>query len=96
MQKKKILLIDDEVDILEIMSYNLEKEGYLVTTATNGNDGIEKAKEMIPDLILLDVMMPEKDGIETCQDLRQIKELQNTLIVFLSARCEESYLLSGF
>lgn len=96
MHKKKILLIDDEVDILEIMSYNLEKEGYLVSTATNGNDGIEKAKEMIPDLILLDVMMPEKDGIETCQDLRQIKELQNTLIVFLSARSEEFSQLAGF
>ena len=96
MHKKKILLIDDEVDILEIMSYNLEKEGYLVTTATNGNDGIEKAKEMIPDLILLDVMMPEKDGIETCQELRQIKELKNTLIVFLSARSEEFSQLAGF
>lgn len=96
MHKKKILLIDDEVDILEILSYNLEKEGYLVTTATNGNDGIQKAKEMIPDLILLDVMMPEKDGIETCQELRQIKELQNTLIVFLSARSEEFSQLAGF
>lgn len=96
MHKKKILLIDDEEDILEILSYNLEKEGYLVTTATNGNDGIEKAKEMIPDLILLDVMMPEKDGIETCQELRQIKELQNTLIVFLSARSEEFSQLAGF
>lgn len=96
MHKKKILLIDDEVDILEIISYNLEKEGYLVTTATNGNDGILKAKEMIPDLILLDVMMPEKDGIETCQELRQIKELQNTLIVFLSARSEEFSQLAGF
>ncbi|WP_373707812.1 response regulator transcription factor [Kaistella sp.] len=96
MHKKKILLIDDEVDILEIMSYNLEKEGYLVTTATNGNEGIQKAKEMIPDLILLDVMMPEKDGIETCQELRQIKELQNTLIVFLSARSEEFSQLAGF
>ncbi|MDQ0477576.1 MULTISPECIES: response regulator transcription factor [Chryseobacterium] len=96
MHKKKILLIDDEVDILEIISYNLEKEGYLVTTATNGNDGILKAKEIIPDLILLDVMMPEKDGIETCQELRQIKELQNTLIVFLSARSEEFSQLAGF
>ncbi|WHF52950.1 response regulator transcription factor [Chryseobacterium gotjawalense] len=96
MHKKKILLIDDEVDIIEIISYNLEKEGYLVTTATNGNDGILKAKEMIPDLILLDVMMPEKDGIETCQELRQIKELQNTLIVFLSARSEEFSQLAGF
>lgn len=96
MHKKKILLIDDEVDILEMLSYNLEKEGYLVATATNGNEGIEKAKEMIPDLILLDVMMPEKDGIETCQDLRQIKELHNTLIVFLSARSEEFSQLAGF
>lgn len=96
MHKKKILLIDDEEDILEMLSYNLEKEGYLVTTATNGNEGIQKAKEMIPDLILLDVMMPEKDGIETCQDLRQIKELQNTLIVFLSARSEEFSQLAGF
>ena len=96
MHKKKILLIDDEVDILEMLSYNLEKEGYLVATATNGNEGIQKAKEMIPDLILLDVMMPEKDGIETCQDLRQIKDLHNTLIVFLSARSEEFSQLAGF
>ncbi len=96
MHKKKILLIDDEEDILEILSYNLEKEGYLVTTAANGNDGIQLAQEIIPDLILLDVMMPEKDGIETCQELRQIKELQNTLIVFLSARSEEFSQLAGF
>lgn len=79
MNRKKILLIDDEQDILEIISYNLEKEGYQVFTATNGNEGIVKAKEILPDLILLDVMMPEKDGIETCQDLRKLKELQKTL-----------------
>ncbi len=96
MKQKKILLIDDEQDILEIISYNLEKEGYDVSTATNGNEGIEKAKQIIPDLILLDVMMPEKDGIETCQDLRKIKELQKTLIVFLSARSEEFSQLAGF
>ena len=96
MHNKKILLIDDEEDILEILSYNLEKEGYLVTTATNGNDGIKLAKEIIPDLILLDVMMPEKDGIETCQELRLIKELKNTWIVFLSARIEEFSQLAGF
>jgi two-component system alkaline phosphatase synthesis response regulator PhoP len=96
MKQKKILLIDDEQDILEILSYNLAKEGYEVFTATNGNEGIEKAKEIIPDLILLDVMMPEKDGIETCQDLRKIKELQQTLIVFLSARSEEFSQLAGF
>lgn len=96
MKQKKILLIDDEQDILEILSYNLEKEGYEVFTATNGNEGIEMAKKILPDLILLDVMMPEKDGIETCQDLRKIKELQKTLIVFLSARSEEFSQLAGF
>jgi two-component system alkaline phosphatase synthesis response regulator PhoP len=96
MKQKKILLIDDEQDILEIISYNLEKEGYYVFTATNGNEGIQVAKEIIPDLILLDVMMPEKDGIETCQDLRKIKELQKTLIVFLSARSEEFSQLAGY
>ena len=96
MKGKKILLIDDEQDILEILSYNLEKEGYQVFTANNGNEGIVKAKEIIPDLILLDVMMPEKDGIETCQEMRQIKELQTTLIVFLSARSEEFSQLAGF
>ncbi|KFC18244.1 response regulator transcription factor [Chryseobacterium sp. FH1] len=96
MSRKKILLIDDEQDILEIISYNLEKEGYQVFTAGNGNEGIAKAKEILPDLILLDVMMPEKDGIETCQDLRKIKELQKTLIVFLSARSEEFSQLAGY
>ena len=96
MNPKKILLIDDEQDILEIISYNLEKEGYEVYMADNGNDGIAKAKEISPDLILLDVMMPEKDGIETCQELRKIKELQKTLIVFLSARGEEFSQLAGY
>ena len=96
MGSKKILLIDDEHDILEIISYNLEKEGYLVYTADNGVDGIEKAKEILPDLILLDVMMPDKDGVETCQDLRKIKELKRTLIVFLSARGEEFSQLAGY
>lgn len=96
MNAKKILLIDDEQDILEILSYNLEKEGYQVFTADNGNTGIELAQQVIPDLILLDVMMPEKDGIETCQDLRKIKELQKTLIVFLSARGEEFSQLAGY
>lgn len=96
MNQKKILLIDDEQDILEILSYNLEKAGYDVYTAQNGNEGIGKAKEIVPDMILLDVMMPEKDGIETCQDLRRIPELQKTLIVFLSARSEEFSQLAGF
>ncbi len=96
MKDKKILLVDDEQDIIEILSYNLEKEGYKVFTANNGNEGIAKAKEIIPDLILLDVMMPEKDGIETCQEMRQIKDLQKTLIVFLSARAEEFSQLAGY
>lgn len=96
MKGKKILLVDDEQDILEILSYNLSKEGYSVFTASNGNEGIAKAQEILPDLILMDVMMPEKDGIETCQQMRQIKELQNTLIVFLSARNEEFSQLAGF
>ncbi len=82
MSTKKILLIDDEPDILELLSYNLTKEGYLVETAKNGVEGIEKAKELIPDMILLDVMMPEKDGIETCQDLRNIKELEKNFNYF--------------
>lgn len=94
--RKRILIIDDEPDIVEILSYNLEKEGYEVYTASNGNEGIEQAKQVIPDLILLDVMMPEKDGIETCQELREIKELKKTLIVFLSARGEEFSQLAGF
>lgn len=93
---QKILLIDDEADILEILSYNLEKEGYEISTAMNGYEGIAKAKEIIPDLILLDVMMPDKDGIETCQELRKIPQLQHTLIVFLSARGEEFSQLAGY
>lgn len=93
---KKILLIDDEQDILEILTYNLEREGYEVYTATNGTEGIDLAKKIIPDLVLLDVMMPEKDGIETCQDLRALPELRKTLIVFLSARGEEFSQLAGF
>lgn len=96
MNQKKILLIDDEEDILELLSYNLEKEGYSVTTASDGASGITIAKRIIPDLILLDVMMPEKDGIETCAELRTIRELQKTLIVFLSARSEEFSQLAGF
>lgn len=96
MMNKKILLIDDEQDILEILSYNLEKEGYTVYSVTSGIEGIKKAKEILPDLILLDVMMPEKDGIETCQELRQIPELKKTLIVFLSARGEEFSQLAGY
>ncbi|SDE18312.1 response regulator [Riemerella columbipharyngis] len=96
MKNKKILLIDDEPDILEILQYNLEKEGYTVYKASDSDSGIEMAKEIIPDLILLDVMMPNRDGIETCQELRKITELKRTLIVFLSARGEEFSQLAGY
>jgi two-component system alkaline phosphatase synthesis response regulator PhoP len=93
---KKILIADDEQDILEILKFNLEKEGYLVTTAKNGVEAIEKAKIIHPDLIILDIMMPLKNGIDTCQQLRTIPEFKNTLITFLTARNEEYSQLAGF
>ncbi|MDL1913371.1 MAG: response regulator transcription factor [Bergeyella sp.] len=96
MKPKKILLIDDEQDILEIFSYNLKKEGYDVYAAENGTEGINIAKKIIPDLILLDVMMPDKDGIEVCLELRNTNELHRTLIVLLSARGEEFSQLAGY
>ncbi|RQP13411.1 MAG: DNA-binding response regulator [Chryseobacterium sp.] len=96
MQRKKILLVDDEVDILEMVSYNLELEGYHVMTAESGDEALQLAAEWLPDLILLDVMMPGKDGIETCGELRNIPALADTLIVFLSARAEEFTQLAGF
>ena len=88
-KNQKILLVDDDPDILEFLSYNLEKEGYDVYTANNGNEAIEKAKEVTPDLIILDVMMPELDGIETCTEMRKIDSLKNTIITFLTARNED-------
>ena len=91
-----ILLVDDEEDILEFLQYNLSKEGYHVITANNGKLGLDIAKEMIPTLILLDVMMPEMDGMQVCEELRSCKELDNTFIVFLTARSEEYSELSGF
>lgn len=96
MSKFKILLVDDEPDILEFLSYNLHKEGYDVDTAENGVEGVKKAKILKPDLILLDIMMPEMDGIEACNQIRQIDSLANTLIVFLSARTEEFTQLAGY
>lgn len=96
MSKFKILLVDDEPDILEFLSYNLIKEGYVVETAENGVEGVRMAKSMKPDLILLDIMMPEMDGIEACNQIRKIDSLSSTLIVFLSARTEEFTQLAGF
>ena len=92
----KVLIVDDEKDILEFLSYNIEKEGFIVHTALNGKSAIEKAKKYKPDLIILDVMMPEMDGITTCQEIRSIPEISNTLILFLTARSEEYSELAGF
>ena len=92
----KVLIVDDEKDILEFLSYNLEKEGFIVHTALNGKSAIEKTKKYKPDLIILDVMMPEMDGITTCQEIRSIPEISNTLILFLTARSEEYSELAGF
>ena len=92
----KILLVDDEHDILEFLSYNLEKEGFIVSTAINGKLAIQLAKKFKPDLIILDVMMPEMDGITTCAEIRKIPELENLLILFLTARSEEYSELAGF
>ena len=90
MEKYKILVVDDEPDILEILTYNLEKEGFLVETAVDGEEGIQKAIKMQPDLIILDIMMPNIDGVEVCRNLRDKKQFENTLIAFLTAR-EEDY-----
>lgn len=89
MGKSRILLVDDEPDILELLSYNLEKENYKIMTASNGKEAIEKAQEFSPDLILLDIMMPEMDGVEVCYQLRSKPEFSNTVIAFLTARSED-------
>ncbi len=95
-EEKRILLVDDEVDILEFISYNLEKEGYKVYTAQNGRDAIRIAEKKDPDLIILDVMMPEMDGIVTCEEIRRIPKLKNTIISFLTARGEDYSQIAGF
>ena len=92
----KVLIADDEPDILEILSYQLNKEGYIVYTALDGLDCLQKAEKYNPHLILLDVMMPNLDGIETCRQLRLDRKFDNTLIVFLSARSEEYSQLAGY
>lgn len=92
----KILLVDDEVDILEFISYNLEKEGYKVYTAKNGAEAIKLAEKTLPDLIILDVMMPEMDGIAACEEIRRIPALQHTMIAFLTARGEDYSQIAGF
>ncbi|MDB4292102.1 response regulator transcription factor [Maribacter sp.] len=98
MKKKdiRILLVDDEPDILEIVGYNLSAAGYQIFTAQNGVEGIAKAKKKMPHLILLDVMMPEMDGIEACEVLRRTSGMENTIIVFLTARGEDYSQVAGF
>jgi two-component system alkaline phosphatase synthesis response regulator PhoP len=93
---QKILLVDDEPDILEFLSYNLEQAGYKVFTAENGKNGIDIARKESPDLIVIDVMMPGMDGIETCTEIRKIPGLKNILITFLTARSEEYTQIAGF
>lgn len=98
MKKKniKILLVDDEQDILEIIGYNLLQEGYQIITAQNGKEAILKAKKELPHLIIMDVMMPEMDGIEACENIRKIPELSHTIIAFLTARSEDYSQVAGF
>ncbi len=98
MNKKdiKILLVDDEPDILEIVRYNLSAEGYQVITAENGTQAIKKAKKQKPHLIILDVMMPEMDGIEACEHIRKLPDLKHTIITFLTARGEDYSQVAGF
>uniref|UniRef100_UPI00321648D1 response regulator transcription factor n=1 Tax=uncultured Draconibacterium sp. TaxID=1573823 RepID=UPI00321648D1 len=92
----KVLLVDDELDILEFLSYNLEKAGYKVYTAKNGVEAIKVAEKQIPHLIILDVMMPEMDGIAACEELRKIPSLSSTVIAFLTARGEDYSQIAGF
>ena len=96
MTSHKILLVDDDEDILDLLEYNLTKEGYLVETAKNGKLAVEKANTFIPDLIIMDVMMPEMDGIEACAEIRQNPLLSNTIITFLTARSEDYSQIAGF
>jgi len=92
----KILLVDDEPDILEIVGYNLKNEGYKIYTAKNGIEAIENAKKHTPHLIILDIMMPEMDGIEACEKIRATKGLENVLITFFTARSEDYSQMAGF
>jgi two-component system alkaline phosphatase synthesis response regulator PhoP len=96
MSTQKILLVDDEPDILEMIGFNLEREGFEVYTAPNGRKALELARTHLPDLILLDVMMPEMDGMETCRELREDARLKNTIIAFLTARNEDYSQIAGF
>ena len=90
------MLVDDEQDILEIVGYNLQQEGYAIVTATNGREAVAKAKKELPQLIIMDVMMPEMDGMEACEAIRKLPELSNVIITFLTARSEDYSQVAGF
>jgi len=95
-QMQKVLVVDDEEPILELLKYNLEKSGYEVKTAIDGVKAVDIAKRFIPDLVLLDIMMPKIDGVETCRLIRELPELQKTFVVFLTARSEEYSEIAAF
>ncbi|MFN8406739.1 MAG: response regulator transcription factor [Sphingobacteriaceae bacterium] len=94
--KQKILIADDEPDIIELIQYNLTKEGYQIFTARNGQEAVLEAKRALPDLIILDMMMPRMDGIDTCRRIRSLPELKKTFLVFLTARSEENAEITAF
>ena len=95
-QKIKVLVVDDEPNIVEILKYNLQKEGYEVATAEDGHKAVKTAIKFQPDVILLDIMMPNQDGVETCLQIRQIPELKHAFIIFLTARLEEYSEVAAF
>ncbi len=95
-QKIKVLVVDDEPNIVEILTYNLQKEGYEVASAEDGIKGVKMALKFQPDVILLDIMMPNQDGVETCLQIRQIPELKHAFIIFLTARMEEYSEVAAF
>ena len=94
--KYRILLVDDEQDILDLLQYNLEKEGFQVMTAQNGSEAVKKVPEFKPHLILMDVMMPEMDGMEACREIRELPDGKSTIIAFLTARSEDYSQMAGF
>ena len=96
MTGQKILIVDDEKDIVDLLAYNFKKQDMVVYTASNGQDAISVAKEQVPDVILLDVMLPDIDGMEVCEEIRKHKSLQNSLIIFLSARGEDYSQIAGY
>ena len=95
-KQHRVLIVDDEPDILDLLDYNLSKEGYRVKTASNGKKAVALAGKFLPDLILLDIMMPHQDGVETCRQIRENPDLYNTFIVFLTARSEEYSEVAAF